>query len=540
MTTILVILLAAAIAFGLAKVLRQPSIPLLIACGLVLGGMLRIVPLHAGDSHQSLDLALVDEVLMLGLMFLVFAAGLELNPARVMSRRRAAFFIGIAQFATLLIIGTAISMVFGLTKIAALHLGLAMAASSTIVIVRILQRRRQFFEPFGRLVLGVLLLQDILIIIAIATLAGAEDGSSGIARAIAATLALGMLTYACARWIAPLLIIRLELDQDSLLLVALALLFGFAGLAHAMHLPPIIGCFLAGVSLSGFPVNGVIRGQLQSLNQFFLAVFFVCLGAVLVIPTTQQLLLAITMVAIILLVTPILVVLVAERFGVSTRAAIETGLLLAQSSELSIIVAVIGVARGSLEVEMLSVISLVAIATMTLTSFIATDRMTWRILRLRPAPARSELDPSLRDHIVMLGCGSNSQVLLDLLLLEGHRVVVADEDPVVISKLHARGVDTVRGDGADPSVLESLHAAHARVIISTMRRIEDNERLIARARGPVVLVRIFGESEATRIERAGGIAIREDVAAATDFFAWFRTRFEPASDPARDPISTVS
>ena len=526
MTTLLIILAAAAAALGVATLLRLPTIPVLIVSGLAFGGLMSVFPQTTHERTDFIDVELIKDALVLGLTFLVFAAGLELNPARVMHRRRAALFIGLAQFSCLLIIGTGVAMLFDLSLMAALHLGLAVAASSTVVAVRILQKRRQFFEPFGRLVLGVLLLQDILLIVIIAALSGAEHGLFGIASATLATLALVGLTWLCARWIAPTLIITLKLDQDSLLLVALALLFGFAGLAYAMKIPPVIGCFLAGVSLSGFPVNGVVRGQLQSLNQFFLAIFFVCLGAILSIPTPGQILLVITMVALVLVVTPVIVVIVAERFGISTRAAIESGLLLAQSSELSIIVAVVGVAGGYLESDMLSVISLVAIITMILTSFIATDAVTWKLLHLRPALRRDLAGEAPTEHIVMLGCGSNSQVLLDLLLLEGHRVVVADDDPVVIATLRGRGIDAIRGDGADPQVLSALSAERARVIISTMRRIEDNERLIPRVKGPIVLVRIAGDSESRRIERAGGVAIREDLAAAADFMNWFNTRFQ--------------
>ncbi len=519
--TLLAILTAAAVGLGVSLALRLPAVPLLILAGVGLRLADEVMLGLGVDFGAVADADMVEEALVLGLTFLVFAAGMELNPLRVGRQRKPAAYIGLVQFTTMLLVGMAAAVAMGMTTMAALHLGLAVSASSTIVVVRILRNRRQFFEPFGRLVLGVLLLQDLLIILFIAGLSGVEDGLSGIVLSTMATLGLVLLTWVVVKWIAPWLIITQELDQESLLLAALAILFTFTGLAYWMGMDLVIGSFFAGVALSSFPVNGVVRGQLISLGHFFLAVFFVSLGAILVLPTLEELAIVLVMAGLILVVTPVIVVLVAERFGISARASIESGLLLAQSSEFSIIVALLGVGAGHLEAEMLSAIALFTVLTMIMASFIATDTVTWRLLRWHPSRRRGYEDRTRRNHLIMLGCGANSRVLLDLLLLHGLPVLVVDEDPGVVEQLRKRGVDAVRGDAADPRVLEAVNANEAEVIISTIRRAEDNERLLSIVRGVTVLVRVFSDDEAKQIERLGGVAVREADAAARDFLRWF-------------------
>lgn len=526
MTTLLAILAAAAVGFGIATLLRLPVVPFLVLAGLCLP-LIDDLSTRLGYEYIDpvSDKEMLEDVLVLGLTFLVFAAGMELNPMRVGQQRKAAIVVGVAQFLVMFVIGVGASVLLGLSAMAALHLGLAISASSTIVVVRILRNRRQFFEPFGRLVLGVLLLQDVMIIVLIAALSGAEHGLGGLTLTTLATLGLVLLAWICVKWISPWLILTLELDEESLLLVVLAILFAFTGLAFWMDVPLVVGSFFAGVALSGFPVNGVVRGQLISLSNFFLAIFFVSLGAILVMPTPAQFALVLVMVLLILIVTPLLVIVVAERLGVSARSSIESGLLLAQSSEFSIIVALLGVSAGYLEEGMLSVIALFTVVSMILTSLISTDAVTWQLLRWHPFGRRKLIDEDVSDHIVMIGCGSNSRVLLDLLLLHGNRVIVVDEDPGVVEALCARGVEAVRGDGADENVLRSFNAHKAHVVISTMRRIEDNERMLSIVGDRTVLVRVFGEEEAQRIEERGGIPIREADAAAKDFLEWFQERF---------------
>ena len=514
------ILLAAAAAMGLARLLHLPSVPLLVLAGLGLK-LSGVLP----------DELLVENVVELGLAFLVFILGSELNPQRIGAQRRAALKIGLTQFVTLTGIGLFATWLLGFGLREAAYLGLALAASSTLVVVTLLRQRQQSFEPFGRLVAGVLLLQDLLIIVLLAAMSGVDDGVSGVAIGLASVAGLMVLAWLGLRWVIPWLLVTLELDEEGQLLTILAVLFIFGGLAHLTGLHFVIGAFLGGVALSSFPVNGVIRGHLSSLSDFFLAVFFVSLGALLVLPGWREVVLVVLLAVLVLVVTPPLVAWIAHRAGLTGRSSIEAGLLLAQCSEFSVLVALLGREQGHLDGNMLPVIVLIAVVTMILTPFIATDAMTWRLVWWMPSPPEPQGAARPSGHVLLLGCGDNGRDILQELVAEGRQVVVVDADPAVVESLRqmypAEGkgappqVLAYRGDGADYRMLRLAAARSAGIIISTMRRLQDNERLLRFVRDVPVLVRVFAPEEGERIERAGGRAIVYSDAAAKHFLNWF-------------------
>ncbi|MEX2302955.1 MAG: cation:proton antiporter, partial [Bryobacterales bacterium] len=469
--------------------------------------------------------ALLSEVLLLGLTFLVFVAGTELSPLRVGAQRQAAVKIGLAQFFLICGIGFAVALQLGFEWTPALYMGLALTASSTLVVLDILRQRQQFFEPFGRLVVGVLLVQDVLIILFITGLGSLDEGPSAIARSLAGIAGLVLATWAWARWLVPLLMLRLKLDEEAQLLLVLANLFLFLGSAQFLGLPLPAGAFLAGVSLSAFPINGIVRGQMSSLFDFFLALFFVTLGATLDVPNPDTLSLALALTLLVLLVTPPLVTLISFGAGLSARTGIEGGLLLAQCSEFSLVLGLVGMGNGHITMGLLAVVAFVTVVTMILTPFIATDTMTWRLMRLIPSGRRVILTPRPHDHVLLLGCGPNTRQLLDALAAQGQHVVVVDDDPAVVERLRSEGFEAVRGDGADYHLLRIVGARRARVIISTMRRVQDNERVARFLHGQRLIVRAFAPEQAERLRAAGATPVLFSTVAVEDFLRWFGEDF---------------
>lgn len=511
MTQIALLVAVAALALGINRLTRIPSVPLL-----VLGGVLLSVFGAAGEP------AMLRDFLVLGLAFLVFVMGADLHPERVGRQGRAALIIGTLQFLALAGVGFLATVLLGFRGNDVLYLSLALAASSTLVVVNLLRQQQQMFEPFGRLVLGVLLLQDLLIVLLLSALSRADAGAAGAAQGLGSALLLVALAYFGMRWAVPWLLLRTNLDEEGQLLSAVAMLFLFAGLAHLLGLPIIVGAFLGGITLSSFPVSGVVRGQLSSLSDFFLAVFFVALGASLTLPGGRDLVAVGVLGLLVVVVTPPLVTVLARWAGQTARTGIEGGLFLAQCSEFSLIVAILGAESGHTSPEILSIIALVTVLTMILTPFLATDTLTWRLMHLYPSPHARAPVPGPSGHVLLVGCSKVGTDLLPRLTAEGRRVVVVDEDPAVLEKIQGRfPVTALRGDGADHRTLTAAGARSAAVIISMMRRVEDNERLLRFAGGRPVLVRVFGPEEAGRIEALGGRPVVFSAAAADSFLRWY-------------------
>jgi len=510
MTVILLILTAAAVGMGIARWLKLPLVPLL-----VLGGI-GIAALGLVEEPQ-----LFQDALVLGLTFLVFSFGTEMNPERATKRGNAAIMIGLVQFFSLGLIGLGMALLAGLAWLPALYVALALAASSTLVIIRVLSQRQQLFEPFGRLVVGVLLLQDLLIILLIATVAHIEDGATAVFISVNGTLGLMVLAYVGLRWVSPWLLVTLNLDEEERLLVVVAILFLFIGASFLIDVPIVVGAFLAGVALSGFPVSGLFRGQLASLSDFFLAVFFVALGSTLILPETGQLLLALALIGVVVLITPVLVSLIARQAGLTSRAALEAGLLLAQTSEFSLIVGLVGVQQGHLDNGLLSVIAIVTVVTMILTPFIATERLTARLLHWLDKWQPLEEVKSPQNHVLLVGCGEHGMDLLEWLLQHNQQVVVIDDDGGVVERVEGMGGLAVLGDATDPKVLQAAGASQARIIVSTMRRLRDNEALLDQTGQVKTVFSVFEPEEAERLRRNGGIPILESYAAADELMDWF-------------------
>src|SRR5690606_4680294 len=157
-----------------------------------------------------------------------------------------------------------------------------------------------------------------------------------------------LLAWAILSWVTPWLE-RLDDEDEVMVLVLLATLFAFVGLADLLALPVVTGAFLAGVALSRHPLSGMARTLLSSISEFFSALFFIALGALIGIPTGTQLFHAFVFAIVVVGFTPPLVTLVAERAGMSSRPAIESGLLLAQTSELSLVIGLFGLLAGQIE-----------------------------------------------------------------------------------------------------------------------------------------------------------------------------------------------
>jgi nucleoside-diphosphate-sugar epimerase len=173
-----------------------------------------------------------------------------------------------------------------------------------------------------------------------------------------------------------------------------------------------------------------------------------------------------------------------------------------------------------------------------LTPFLATDRLAWWLLRFHPARAALDVQP-MSGHVLLLGTGTTGMPLLETILAAGQTVLAVDDDPAVISRLRDAEVACVRGEAADPKVLRGACVDRARIISSTIRRPEDNRRLLEMASGVPVLVRVFDLEDAQWVRDLGGTPVVYSVAAAEGMLRWYererdRLRARRAASPAAE------
>lgn len=510
MITIMLTLIGAALGLGVAAWRRLPPQPVLLLVGLLLSGW---------GWFQADEL--LQSNLLLGLTFLMFVVGAELDPLRIGEQLKGAVLVGLAQFFGLSFAGWLIAAALGVGWHASLYVGLTLAASSTLLVVTLLKQRQQLFEPFGRLVLGALLVQDVLVVFLLPIITTLTEGPLGIALALLRTGTLIGVTGICLRWLIPPLLLKTGLDEESKLLVMLAVLFAFLGLAYALDIPLVLGAFLGGVAMSRFPVRGEVRGQASSLADFFIAIFFVSLGASVQLPSLVGVAFDAVLLLTVLLLTPIIILLVARQLRITTRSALETALLLAQCGEFSLVVMLVGVERGHVGQDLLATTTLLVVVSMMLTPLLSTDHRAWQIIRWLSAHPTDRLESLPSGHVLLLGCGRHSRQLLERMRADGESVVVVDNDPGVIEALRADGVMALKGDGAMQQTLDRAAAGEARIIVSTMRRLYDQTQLLRQVKGPHILVRVFSPEDGAVIRGLGGTPIVESEAASRQFMAWY-------------------
>ena len=517
MTAFALLLAVAAAAHGLARLFRLPAIPVLIGAGMSLG-LTGIVPKEFGLGNAVGEGAI--NVLELGLVFLVFASGVELNPRRFKRFGNAVVWVAAVQFSLAMGAGYVCAVMMGMGKLEAVYMGGGLAASSTLVVLRHLQARKAMFEPYARVVTGVLLLQDVALVLLIIVLSRVNGGGWAVGKGLWEAGVIGGIAWVAQRFVIPKLVLRFQPDEENLLLWLVAVLLGFVGVASWLGLPLIAGAFAGGFVFSAFPLNGLVRGQLSSLVDFFQAMFFVALGALLGVPEPGLWLQAAVYSAVVLVVTPPLVALVAEWRGLNARAGIESGLLLAQTSEYSLLLGLSGIALGHVSPETFSILALTTVITMAATPFLGREQVADFLLPFHPLRKRKNPGETPAGHVLILGFGAAGMWILKPLLAQGEKVLVVDDDAVVCGALAKKNIPFLRGDGAEEEVLAKAGAREAKLVIASMRRVGDALNVLRHVKDVPVVARVFEEEDAEKIRRAGGVPVMNSMAAADTFMAW--------------------
>lgn len=510
MTSFALLLLAAAVAMGAAKRLRLPPAPLLVVAGV----LLRV-------SGIPMDGERVQEALLLSATFLLFALGTELDLGHLRRHGQAAAGVAIGQLALLVGAGVLAGRLVGLELPEVLHASLAVSASSSLLAIEVLRRRQRVFDAVGRLVIGVLLLQDFMVMSGVAILGGLAGGPLGLAQATGAVALLALAALLMARWGSAWLILKLKLDDEQVLLVALSVLFVFLGAAFFLGLPVAVGAFFGGVSLSRFPVSGLVRAKVSSFSDFFVATFYVALGALISLPGPEAFVLEGALVLTLVVLAPLALLPVARSTGLTTRDAVQAVTLLGQCGELAMIVGAIALSRGDLSERMFGVIVTVSVVTMLIAPWVSSDRATTSIVRWIPGGHRrlAEL-PS--GHVLWIGAGAGSRPVIAELARAKVALVVVEGDPGAARDLEREGIRVLRGDGGDPRVLEAAGLTRARLVVSTMRSRGDNERLVRMAReaSVPVWVRVFSSDLGARMEALGARVFVESEAGLEGVLGW--------------------
>jgi len=359
-TSLFLVFTGAAVIATLALFARQALLVAYIALGVLLG-------------PWALDLVgeptLIADISNVGILFLLFLLGLNLEPAELKKLFREAIVVTGASAAAFALLGAAIAGAFGFGLLDCLLIGAAMMFSSTIIALKLLPTSALHQQRMGELIVSILLLQDML---AIAVLLALQSlGNPASIASETALLLLGLPAIAAFAWFVSTrlltwLFLRFDQIQEYLFLVAIGWCLGIAELATVAGLSHEVGAFIAGVTLATSPIARFIAEALKPLRDFFLVLFFFALGASVDVGRLPEVLFpALVLAAVSIVIKPIVFRKLFEREREKARMAGETGARLGQISEFSLLVVVVASdlalmsERASLLVQSATILSFV-------------------------------------------------------------------------------------------------------------------------------------------------------------------------------------
>ncbi len=477
-----VVVLIAAVLSVIAKLFKQPLLLAYMATGFLVAqfGLFDIDIANSETFHVFSNL---------GVMFLLFLVGLEINYTSLRLIGRTAILVGIGQIVFTALIGFLIALALGFQSLPAIYIAIALTFSSTIVIVKLLSDKKDLNSLYGKISIGFLLVQDVVAILLLVVLSGIEHGSGLAWQGIIGTILKGLILFALMIWLGrkalPHLFDKIARSQELLFLVSLMWVFLVAAVVSKIGFSIEIAGFLAGLALANSSENHQIAYKIRPLRDFFIVIFFVLLGSLLGLSNLAGLSTSILIFSLFVLIgNPLIVLIIMGLMGYRKRTSFMAGVTVAQISEFSLILAALGLKLGHISDSHLALITAVGVLTITLSTYMVVynhqifsalkdflsifERRKMKVLDLDKGAAKKS--------VVLIGCHRTGQNIARSIKKED--LLIVDFDPDIIEVLKKENYDCLLGDTNDEEILGKIDQSGAKLIISTSPDLEDNLMLI--------------------------------------------------------------
>ena len=482
LTTIGVSIVAAAAFALVARAVRQPLILGYILAGAVLGSNLGV-----GLVADEASIELISEM---GLIFLLFIIGLEINVPALAQAGRTIVLSGLLQFP--LCVALAWWALGGLAadtggRFDRLYLAVAASLSSTLIVVKLLFDKFEMGTLAGRITLGVLVFQD-LWAIAFLALQPSLHALRPVALLASVGAGVGLVTGAgvLSRLVLPRLFRTVARSTELMLVTAVAWCFLVSGTAGALGLSREMGALIAGMVIAAFPYGTEVITRLSGVRDFFVTLFFVALGLKVPAPSGRLLLLAALAAAFVIASRLATMLPIFALLRLDTRTAGVVAVNLGQMSEFSLVIVSLGLTLGHVSPSLASLVLYTLLVTAVVSTYAirgnhalatalarvmaATGAPRW-LGRVAPAGA-ADPAPSDPHDIFFLGVSREGLAFLRHLEREHpamkQRIVAVDFNPETLEQLQADGVECHYGDVSSAETLRHAGIEHARVVVSSI------------------------------------------------------------------------
>ncbi len=501
-----IVILSTLLAF-IARFLRQPLIPAYVMAGILLGPYLGFIT--NVDTINSLS--------EIGIAFLLFIVGLEIDLKKLKDVGLVASLGGIIQIVAVFAITFIISTMMGFLAIESAYLGLIVAFSSTMVVVKLLSDKREIDTLHGRIIIGILLLQDIFAIFALSILNQQSFSAPVLMLSLLKGAVVILASLFAGKYILPGLFKFAASSQELLFIASIAVAFLFSMILNSIGFSIAVGAFIAGITLN-VPYNFEIIGKIKPLRDFFSVLFFVSLGTQLSVAALKTIISPLVIfVILVVLIKPLVVMFLCSFFGYSKGTSFSTAISLGQISEFSLILAALGLSYGYLSQSIFSMVVLLAVITISMTTyFINYSELMYRTFapfigifgRFSSSFNTLEYLPlKMKNYVVLCGYNRIGYSIIKSLKKMKKNFIVVDFNPEIIKKLIAEKMPCMYGDVGDVEMLERINLKEATMVISTVPDTNDNLLLIREAKKSGKKVIVFATAnqidEALELYNAG-------------------------------------
>jgi CPA2 family monovalent cation:H+ antiporter-2 len=521
----LLLLAASVLAVTALQVLNLPPVLAYLLVGIAVGPhALALAP----DSSNTYELA------EFGVVFLMFSIGLEFSLPRLRSMRAIVFGVGLPQVLITLAAPVALGLLVGdrvgVGTAGAFALGSALAMSSTAIVLKLLAERLELDTDQGRLVVGVLLFQDLAVVpllVILPALANRQgDLAVELAWAGAKAVVLLALLLAGGQWLLRqwLTAVARRRSRELFMLNLLLITLGLAWLTSKAGLSPALGSFVAGMLISETEFRHQVEEDIKPFRDVLLGLFFVTIGMLLdprvVIGHFGWVLAALTV--------PVglkfaLVLLLARWRGATAGTAIKVAMPLATAGEFAFVILSQAGQLHLLPDWLMQIVLAAMVLSMLATPLLVqySQRIALRLsgaewmqqaLQLHRIAARSI---ATQEHVVICGFGRSGQHLAQMLEQEGIAYVALDLDPDRVREAAAAGASVVYGDAARRETLTAAGVSRAAALVVSYNNVASALRVIhfAHELAPnlPIIVRTQDDSALDRLLRAGATEVVPEV-----------------------------
>lgn len=497
--------------------LRQSVIVGYLLAGMVIGPF---TPGFIGDRAQIAALAEV------GVIFLMFALGIEFSLTELSRVKGVAIFGTTLQVLCTVALGAGTGVLLGWPFIQSLFFGGVIAISSTMVILKTLIERGEVSSPHGRVLLGMLVVQDLAVVIMIVVLPKVSEGVGALDdlafTVLRAVAFIGSTVFLGARVVPPLMARVERLGSPELfLLTAVTVALGAAAASAFVGLSPALGAFMGGLMLTETEFEHRVVAEIVPMRNLFATLFFVSVGMLINPAFVVQNLVAVVGLTLFIVVVKVVVTALAIlpfRLGGKTTTFTSLGLL--QIGEFSYVLAQAGVSTGAISESLNSLLLTSSLVTILLTpaAFWIAPRVDLALGRLpilkRVFAAQAIHTPPVDDldgHAIVAGYGRVGQYVAVGLHRLGLNVSVIEQDLHLAREVRRAGLISIYGDASYRSVLEAARPERARLVVVALPDVGATRTVVLNARranltAPIV-VRVAREDEDEVLRRSGATAV---------------------------------